>query len=91
MPRVTAMLEAGPPDRATVGKAVEAEAAVEGGCLRRLHLRRHLLRQLLLLRRVAMSGTQHSSSSCSCVGRPAATFVFPGHSRGCWRSTSHRG
>ena len=96
MPRVKAMLEAGPLDGAAVGEAVKAKAAeaevgVEGGCLRRLRLRRHLPCQLLLLHRVVTSGTRRSSLSCSCMGRCAAAFVFPGRSRGCWRSTSHRG
>ena len=91
MPRVKAMLEAGPLDGAAIGEAVEAEVGVEGGCLRHLRLRRHLPRQLLLVRRVVTSGTQRSSLSCSCMGCCAAAFVFPGRSRGCWRSTSHRG
>ena len=77
MPKVKAMLEAELLDGAAVGEAVKAEAAVEGGCLRRLRLRRHLPRQLLLLHRLVMSGTRRSSSSCSCVGRCAAAFVFP--------------
>ena len=94
MPRVKAMLEAGPLDGAAIGEAVEAEAieaevGVEGGCLHRL--RRHLPRQLLPLHRVATSGTRHLSLSYSCMGRCAAAFVFLGHSRGCWRLTSHRG
>ena len=72
-------------DGAAVGKAVEAEAAevevgVEGGRLRRLLLHRHLPLQLLLLRRVVTSGTQCLSLSCSCMGRCAAAFVFPGRS-----------
>ena len=85
MPKVKAMLEAGAPDGAAVGEVaeaeeVEAEVGVEGGRLRRLLLHRHLPLQLLLLRRVVTSGTWCLSSSCSCVGRCAAAFVFPGHS-----------
>ena len=91
MPRVKAMLEAGPLDGAAIGEAVEAEVGVEGGCLRHLRLRRHLPRHLLLLHQVVTSGTRRSSISCSCVGRCTAAFVFPGRSRGCWGSTSHRG
>ena len=91
MPKVKAMLEAGPLDGATVGEAVEEEVGMEGGCLCRLHLRRHFPRQLLLLRRVITSGTRRSSLSCSCMGHCAAISIFPGRSRGCWRSTSHRG
>ena len=87
MPRVTAMLEARARDRAAVSEPVEAEVAVEGGCLPRLRLRRHLL----LLHRGVTSGTRRSSLSCSCKGYCAAAFVFPGRLRGCWRSTSHRG
>ena len=91
MPRAKAMLEAGPLDGATVSEVVEAEAGVDGGLLRRHHLHRHLAWHLLLLRRVVMSGIRRASSSCSCVGRRAAAFVFPERSRVCWRSTSHRG
>ena len=91
MPRVKAMLEAGPLDGAAIGEAVEAEVGVEGGCLRRRRLRHHLPRQHLLLRRVVTSGTRRSSLSCSYKGRRAVAFIFLGHSRGCWRSTSHRG
>ena len=50
MPKVKAMLEAGAPDGAAVGEAAEAEVGVEGGRLRHLRLRRHLPRQLLMLR-----------------------------------------
>ena len=91
MPRVKAMLEAGPLDGAAIGEAVEAEVGVEGGCLRHLRLRRHLPRQLLLLHRGVTSGTRRSSLSCSCMGRCVAAFVFLGRLRGCRRSTSHRG
>ena len=86
-PKAKATLKAEALDGATVGEAVEAEAGVEGERLRRYRLRRHLL----LLRQVAMSGARLSSSSCSCRGRRAAAFVFPGRLRACWRSTSHRG
>ena len=87
MPRGNATLEAGMLDGAAVGEAVEAEVGVEGECLRCLCLCRHLL----LLRRVATSGTRRSSLSCSCIGRYTAAFVFPGCLRGCWRLTGHRG
>ena len=62
MPRVKAMHEAGPLDGAAVGEAVEAEAGVDGGHPRRRHLRLHLLRRPLLLRRAAMSGARRWSS-----------------------------
>ena len=83
MPRVKAMLKAGPLDGAAIGEAIEAEAAeaevgVEGGCLRRLRLRRHLPRQLLLLRRVVMSGTRRSSLSCSCMAAAPPPSSSPG-------------
>ena len=90
MPRVKAMLEAGPLDGAAVGEAVKAEVGEEGVCLHHLCLRRHLPHQLLL-RRVVMSGTRRSNSSCSCAGRRVAAFIFPERSQACWRSTSHRG
>ena len=90
MPRVKAMLEAGPLDGVAVGEAVEVEVGVEGGYLRRVRLRHHLPRQLLLLRRVAMLETRRWSSSCSCVSHRVAAFAFPRRSRGCWRSTSGR-
>ena len=64
MPKVKAMLEAGAPDGAAVGEAAEAEAVevevgAEGGRLHCLHLRRHLLHHLLLLRRVVTLETDN--------------------------------
>ena len=91
MPRVKAMLEAGPLDGAAIGEAVEAEVGVEGDAS-------------IVSVSVAISpansscfaewscrGLGRSSLSCSCVGCCTVAFIFPGRSRGCWRSTSHRG
>ena len=86
MPKAKAMLEVEVLDGAAVGEVVKAEAGVDRGHPRRQHLRRHLL----LLRRAVMLGTRRWSLFCSCVGRRTVAFAFPGRSRGCWRSTSHR-